>query len=81
MEILLRRIFTIGARRGLSGNRAWATIALLAGAARMVHRMHARHGEVLWRQELRGGDVFRVVAEPGPGSKQARRAARAAKRG
>lgn len=81
MEVLLRRIFTIGARRGLSGNRVWAMVALLAGAVRVVHRIHARQGEVLWRQELRGGDVFQVRAEPGTASKQARRARRAAKRG
>lgn len=80
MDTLLRRLFGIGARRGVAGSRAWATLAVVTGALRLVRRMHRAHDEVVWRQALQPGDSFCVSVTAGPASRVTRRAKRSAKR-
>lgn len=57
----LRTLFRNGVVRGLGGSRGWASIAVAAGACRLLRRITHPAPEVVWRQQLRPGDRFEVT--------------------
>jgi hypothetical protein len=66
MERLLGYLLRTGTRKGLSGSRGWAMLAIGAGAVRLLRRMSAPKPEVVWRQRLAPGDRFEVTVRPNP---------------
>jgi hypothetical protein len=64
LEVLLRRAFRTATGRGLSGSRAWATVAVVVGAVRLLRRITTPKPDVVWRQELSAGDRFEVLIRP-----------------
>ena len=67
MDALLKRLFSNEARRGFTGSRAWAVIAVATGTARVLRHLARPKTEVVWRQALQPGDRFEVtVVDPKP---------------
>jgi hypothetical protein len=60
----LRRLTSAGFRRGVAGSRVWLVVGILAGGARLLRWLARDDEEVLYRTEIRPGDVFEVVTKP-----------------
>lgn len=66
LEALINRASTIGLRRGLTGNRTWLLLGIVAVGVRTLRRIAHRDEQVLYRTVVRAGDVFEIVGrQPG----------------
>ena len=74
MDMWLRRLTTMGFRRGVRGSRPWMIAAILAVGMRALRRLANPPEEVLFRTRLRPGDRFELVSRA-PEPRKRRRAA------
>jgi len=62
-DIVLRRLFTAGWRRGRSGSRTWMVVASVAAGLRLLHRVTRSREEILYRTRIVDGDRFELVTK------------------
>jgi hypothetical protein len=66
LEALINRASTIGLRRGLTGNRMWLLLGIVAVGMRTIRRIARRDEQVLYRTVVRAGDLFEIIGrQPG----------------
>jgi len=66
LEALINRVSTIGLRRGLTGNRVWLLLGIVAVGMRTLRRIARSDEQVLYRTVVRTGDVFEIIGrQPG----------------
>lgn len=69
---MLSRLLRVGIRRGLlGGSRRWLYVGLLAGLGKLLRRMARSQSEVVYREELKPGEVI-VVDHQGLRSRRRR---------
>jgi hypothetical protein len=61
VEMLLRRCTTMGIRKGLGGSRPWLAAGIVAIGIRVLRRLANPPEEVLYRTEVKPGDVFEIT--------------------
>ncbi len=64
LEVFIRRLSSVGLRRGMSGSRSWLIVGMVFGGMRLLRRMARSDQEVLYRTAIRPGDVFEVITKP-----------------
>jgi hypothetical protein len=62
-DLILRRLFAAGWRRGRGGSRAWMVVASVAGGLRLLHRVTRSHEDILYRTRVVDGDRFEIVTK------------------
>lgn len=62
LSSILRRLNVTGLRRGLAGSRGWLYLGVAAGGLRILRRLAREGDEVLFRTQVRDGDVFEILA-------------------
>jgi hypothetical protein len=77
MEGFLRRLTTIGFRRGVGGSRPWLYAAVVAFGLRTLRNMANPGPDVLYRTRVRPGERFEITTRVPP-TRRARRKARRA---
>jgi hypothetical protein len=70
----LRRLTTMGFRRGMRGSRPWMIAALVAIGMRALRRLANPPEEVLFRTRVKPGDRFELLTRS-PEPRKGRRAA------
>ena len=74
MDRWLRRLTTIGVARGLRGSRGWLVTGMAAVGLRALRRLANPGPEVLYRTQLKPGEVIQVIARaPANGGRGRRR--------
>ena len=67
-EAIIRRLSTVGMRRGLNGNKPLLYLGILALGIRALRRL-ARGSpdeDVLYRTAIKAGDVFEIITKAPP---------------
>jgi len=62
-DLVLRRLFTAGWRRGRSGSRTWMVVASVAAGLRLLHRVTRSRDDVVYRTRVLDGDRFEIVTK------------------
>jgi hypothetical protein len=78
MDRWLRRVTTLGLARGLRGSRGWLIAGMAAIGLRALRRLANPGPDVLYRTQLRGGDMFEIVARAPANGRRGRRRRRTA---
>jgi hypothetical protein len=66
LEALIHRASTIGLRRGLTGNRMWLLLGIVAVGMRTLRRIARSDEQVLYRTVVQAGDIFEIIGrQPG----------------
>jgi hypothetical protein len=74
MDRWLRRATTLGLARGLRGSRPWLVTGMAALGLRALRRLANPGTEVLYRTQVKPGDVFEIVTRtPANGGRGRRR--------
>jgi hypothetical protein len=60
----LRRLTTMGFRRGMRGSRPWMVTAVVVVGLRALRRLANPPEEVLFRTRVKSGDRFELLAMP-----------------
>ena len=63
MEPFLRRLFTVGWRRGRAGSRTWMIVASVAGGLRLLYRVTRSRDDVLYRTRAATATASRSSAK------------------
>jgi hypothetical protein len=66
MDAFLRRLSTVGWRRGRSGSRTWMIVASVAGGLRLLYRVTRSREDILYRTRVVDGDRFEIVTRTPP---------------
>lgn len=64
MEAILRRLASMGLRRGLKGSRAWLALGIAVAGARMLRRLARPRPEVVYRTTLQPGEGLEIRGLP-----------------
>jgi hypothetical protein len=75
MEGFLRRVSTIGFRRGVGGNRGWLYVAMAAFGLRLLRNLASSEPEILYRTRVAPGERF-VITTKAPPTRRSRRSDR-----
>jgi hypothetical protein len=62
VEMWLRRLTTMGVRRGMRGSRPWMVTAVVVIGLRAFRRLANPPDEVLFRTRVKPGDRFELLA-------------------
>jgi hypothetical protein len=73
IETWLRRLTSLGFRRGMRGSRPWMITGMIAIGLRGLRRMANPPPEVLYRTAVKPGDTFEIVARPAEPRKRRRK--------
>ena len=67
-EAIIRRLSTVGLRRGVNGNRPLLYIGIVALGIRTLRRIARGNPEedVVYRTAIRAGDVFEIITKAPP---------------
>ena len=60
----LRKTSYEGVRRGMSGSRMWMVIGVVAAGFRVLRWVARNDPDILYRTQIKPGDVFEVITKP-----------------
>jgi hypothetical protein len=64
----VKRLRSTAWRRGIGGSQPYLTLAIVLTTARILRRIATPKPEVLYRHQLRPGEVWEITARPESGS-------------